>query len=79
MYGPGHMTKMAVRPIYGKNPLKYILLQNHWADCPETWYVASGTLILHICINILYKWCILYCIVYINGDLGWTLTYLTAG
>ena len=40
--GPGHMTKMAAMPIYGKN-LKKSLLQNRRADFHETWYVASGT------------------------------------
>ena len=40
--GPGHMTKMAAMPIYGKN-LKNLLLQNQRADFHETWYVASGT------------------------------------
>ena len=40
--GPGHMTKMAAMPIYGKN-LKNLLLQNRLADFHETWYVASGT------------------------------------
>ena len=40
--GPGHMTKMATMPIYGKN-LKNLLLQNRRADFHETWYVASGT------------------------------------
>ena len=40
--GPGHMTKMAAMPIYGKN-LKNLLLQNWRADFHETWYVASGT------------------------------------
>ena len=39
---PGHMTKMAAMPIYGKN-LKTLLLQNRQADFHETWYVASGT------------------------------------
>ena len=39
--GPGHMTKMAAMPIYGKN-LKN-LLQNRRADFHETWYVSSGT------------------------------------
>ena len=34
---PGHMTKMAAMPIYGKN------LQNRRADFHKTWYVASGT------------------------------------
>ena len=40
--GPGHMAKMAAMPIYGKNPSK-IFLQNQWADCLETWYVAFET------------------------------------
>ena len=44
--GPGHMTKMAATPIYGKNPSK--LLQNRRADFQETWYVASGTHARHI-------------------------------
>ena len=41
--GPGHMTKMAAMPIYGKNLSKNLLLQNRRADFHETWYVASGT------------------------------------
>ena len=45
IFCPGHITKMATLPIYGKN-LKNLLLQNHQADCLETWYVASGDLIL---------------------------------
>ena len=36
--GPGHMTKMAVMPIYGKNLKKYSSL--------ETWYVASDAQVL---------------------------------
>ena len=40
--------------------LKSFLLQNHWADCIETWYVVSGELVQ---------------IVYINDDPGLTLTY----
>ena len=39
-YGPGHMTKMAVMPIYGKNLLKP--LQNQKADDLGTLYVALG-------------------------------------
>ena len=35
---PGHMTKMAAM----LKTLKKILLQNHWANCLETWHVASG-------------------------------------
>ena len=49
--GPGHMTKMAAMPIYGKNH-KTLLLWNRWTDFNETWYVASGTLAHHT----LYKW-----------------------
>ena len=41
--GPGHMTKMAATPIYGKKPFKNLLLQNRRADFLETLYVASGT------------------------------------
>ena len=41
--GPGHMTKMAAMPIYGKKSLNNLLLQNRRADFHETWYVASGT------------------------------------
>ena len=44
--GPGHMTKMAAMPIYGKT-LKNLLLQNRRADFHETWYVASGTPAYH--------------------------------
>ena len=44
-FSPGHMTKMASMPIYGKN-LKNLLIQNHWADCLETWYAASWALVL---------------------------------
>ena len=34
--GPGHMTKMATMPIYGKN-LKNNLLRNRKADDLESW------------------------------------------
>ena len=34
------MTKMAATPIYGKNPLKNLFLQNQKADDLGTWYVA---------------------------------------
>ena len=37
--GLGHMTKMAARPIYGKN----IFFQNRKSYDLETWHVASGT------------------------------------
>ena len=36
--GPGHMTKMAAMPIYGKNHL----LQKQKADDFGTWYEALG-------------------------------------
>ena len=49
--GPGHMTKMAAMPIYGKN-LKNLLLQNQKSYDLETWHVASGTQALQS----LYKW-----------------------
>ena len=45
--GPGHMTKMAAMPIYGKN-LKNLLLRNQKADDLETWYAALGTQVLPI-------------------------------
>ena len=43
---PGHMTKMAAMPIYGKN-LKNLLFQNQKSYDLETWHVASGTQALH--------------------------------
>ena len=43
--GPGHMTKMATMPIYGKN-LKNLLLQNQMADDLESWYAALGAQVL---------------------------------
>ena len=45
IFGLGHMTKIAVMPIYVKI-LKSPLLQNHWPDCLETWHVAFGVLVL---------------------------------
>ena len=39
---PGHMTKVASRPIYGKI-FKYQLPRNQNADNTETWYTASDT------------------------------------
>ena len=39
------MAKLAAMPIYGKT-FKKFLLQNHWAYCLETWYVASRDLVL---------------------------------
>ena len=43
--GPGHMTKMAAMPIYGKK-LKNRLLRNQTADDLETCYAASETRVL---------------------------------
>ena len=40
--GPGHMTKMAAMPIYGKN-VKNLLLQNKKSYDLKTWHVLSGT------------------------------------
>ena len=40
----GLMVKMAATPIYGKNPLKNLLLQNQEADDLGTWYVVLGVL-----------------------------------
>ena len=39
--GPGHMTKMAAMPIYGKI-LKNLLLRNQKADDLESWYATLG-------------------------------------
>ena len=43
--GPGHITKIAAMPIYGKN-LKNLLLRNQKAYDLETWYVALGARVL---------------------------------
>ena len=40
-----HIAKMAATPIYGKS-FKTFLLQNHWADCHGSWYLASWDLVL---------------------------------
>ena len=45
IFCPGHITKMQPCP-YMVKTLKNLLLQNHQADCLETWYVASGDLVL---------------------------------
>ena len=44
--GPGHMTKMAAMPIYGKKHKKNLLLWNQKADDLESLYLASGTRVL---------------------------------
>ena len=41
---PGHNTKMAAMPIYGKKTFENLLLQNQKDDDLGTWYVASGML-----------------------------------
>ena len=41
----GHMTNMAVMPIYGKT-LKSLLLQNQYTIDLETWYVALSMQVL---------------------------------
>ena len=62
--GPGHMTKMAAMPIYGKN-LKYLLLQNLKSYDHETWHVVSWTQALQS-------------FFFINDVPELTLTYFTA-
>ena len=44
--GPGHMTKVAAMPIYGKNLKKNLLLRNQKADDLEIWYAASSARVL---------------------------------
>ena len=44
--GPGHMTKMATFSIYGKKPLKNLLLQNQKADDFEILYATLGARVL---------------------------------
>ena len=43
---PGHMTKMAAMPIYGKNLKKNLLLWNQKANDLETWYATLGARVL---------------------------------
>ena len=43
--GPGHMTKMAAMPTYGKN-LKKSSSPELKADDLDTWYAASGARVL---------------------------------
>ena len=42
--GPGHMAKMVVMLIYGKN--LNLLLRNQMADDLESWYAALGAQVL---------------------------------
>ena len=48
----GHMTKMAARPIYGKNPSKIFFSRTGRPIFTKTWYVASWTPAHHN----LFKW-----------------------
>ena len=43
---PGHMTKVAAMPIYGKNRSKHLLLWNRWTDFNKTWHVEVGSRVL---------------------------------
>ena len=61
--GPGHMTKMAAMPIYGKTPSKIFFSR------------AGGPIFTKLG---MYYWGLLPIIVYINDDPGVTLTYFTA-
>ena len=45
------MTKMTAMPIYGKKPLKNLLLKNQKADDLGTWYVAFGCGAYQVCSN----------------------------
>ena len=47
--GPGHMTKMAATPIYGKNPIKNLLLQKSY-DL-ETWHAHYVLKLYKVYIN----------------------------
>ena len=60
---PGHMTKMAAMPIYGKNPLKFFF-------SGTTGPISTKLGMKH--------WGLEYYNVYINYDLWMTLTYFTA-
>ena len=57
------MTKMAARPIHGKNPKKSLLHRNGQVNFHRTWYEASETP-AHYSLA--------------NDDRGVTLTYFTA-
>ena len=65
--GPGHRTKMATMPIYGKN-LKNLLLRK--VNDLESWYAASGDLESWYAASSITK--------FIQDDSGLTLTYYTA-
>ena len=61
--GPGHMTKMAATPIYGKNPSKIFFSRTGGPIFTKLGMYYRGLLPI---------------IVYINDDPGVTLTYFTA-
>ena len=61
--GPGHMTKMAATPIYGKNPSKIFFSRTGGPIFTKLGIQHRGLLPI---------------IVYINDDPGVTLTYFTA-
>ena len=60
---PGHMTKMAAMPIYGKNPSKFFFSRT-------TGPISTKLGMKH--------WGLEYYNVFINYDLWMTLTYFTA-
>ena len=61
--GPGHMTKMATMPIYGKNLKKIFFSGKQKAHDLESCYAALGTQYYQVCSN---------------DDPGLTMTYFTA-
>ena len=61
--GPGHITKMAATPIYGKNPSKIFFSRTGRPIITKLGMYHRGLLPI---------------IVYINDDPGMTLTYFTA-
>ena len=42
-WGLGHLTKMAARLIYGKNPLKFFFSRTSGPVAMGRWYSALGT------------------------------------
>ena len=62
-HDPGHMTKMAATPIYGKNPSKIFFSRTGGLIFTKLGMKHRGLLLI---------------IVYINDDAGVTLTYFTA-
>ena len=61
--GPGHMTKMAAMPIYGKNPSKIFFSRIGRPVILKLGMLHRGLKLYKVCIN---------------GDPGLTLTYFTA-